>query len=191
MLPLVLASSSPARKALLEKLQIPFQTISPDIDETPLPHEKPHDLALRLAIEKASAVKEKFPAALIIGADQVIMRGETRLDKPGTVENAIQQLTLVSGKSIEAYTGLCLLNTKTGKLQSTVCTYQVYFRQLSLKAIESYIKHDNPLHCAGSIKAESLGITLFTKMQGDDFTSLPGLPLIALTDFLLAEGLII
>jgi len=188
MLPLILASSSPARKALLEKLQIPFQTVSPDIDETPLSHEKPKDLALRLAIEKASAVKKKYPEALIIGADQVIMCGKTRLDKPGTVENAIAQLTLVSGKSIEAYTGLCLLNTKTGKCHSTVSTYQVYFRQLSPKIIESYIQRDNPLHCAGSIKAESLGITLFTKMQGDDFTSLPGLPLIALTDFLLTEG---
>lgn len=185
---LILASSSPARKALLEKLQISFQTISPDVDETPLLYEKADELALRLAIKKAEAVKDQFPDAYIIGADQVIMCGDIRLDKPGTVENATQQLALSSGKSVDSYTGLCLFNTKTNTLQSGIEYCEVQFRKLSYNMIKNYIKQDNPLHCAGSIKAEGLGITLLKGLKGRDPTALFGLPLMLLTDFLLAEN---
>jgi MAF protein len=187
---LILASSSPARKALLEKLQISFQTISPDIDETPLAHEKPEEIALRLAIAKAKTVQDKFPEAYIIGSDQVIMCGNVRLDKPEIYENAFKQLTLVSGKYIDSYTGLCLLNSKTNKIYSGIEYTRVYFRELSEKTIESYIKKDDPLLCAGSIKAEGLGITLFKEIQTKDPTALLGLPMILLTDFLLAEKLL-
>ncbi len=124
---LILASSSPARKALLEKLQIPFQTIS-------------------------QAVSSQFPDAYIIGADQVVMCGDVRLDKPGTVENAIQQLALSSGKSVDSYTGLCLLNTKTNSIQSGIEYCEIQFRELSYTTITDYIRRDNPLHCAGSLK---------------------------------------
>jgi septum formation protein len=189
-LPLILASSSPARKTQLKKLQISFDTFSPNIDETAFRDENPQALALRLAIAKARAVEFHFPAAVIIGADQVIHCGETRLDKPGTVENAVKQLTLVSGKSIISYTGLCVLNTQTGQIQSGLTRSEVTFRVLTQEVIEDYIRQDNPLQCAGSIKAEGRGITLFTAFKGQDPTALVGLPLILLTDFLLAEKIL-
>jgi MAF protein len=189
-LPLILASSSPARKNLLEKLQIPFQIIPPHIDETPLENEKPEALALRLATEKAKAIAAQYPNHYIIGSDQVIMCGDVRLDKPGTVENAIKQLTLVSGKFIVSYTGLCLWNTQTHTVHSGIEYCEVHFRPLSAKTIEDYIRRDNPLHCAGSIKAEGLGMTLFTALKGRDPTALVGLPMILLTDFMLKEKIL-
>lgn len=188
MLPLILASSSITRKELLARLQISFKCLSPNVDESPLLNERPEDLALRLAKAKAEIIAKKHPDALIISADQVILCGDIRLDKPGTFENAVIQLETVSGKQIESYTALCLLNSKTGHIQTGIETYQVAFRELSRPIIEDYIKRDQPLHCAGSIKAEGLGITLFTRMTGRDPTALLGLPLMLLTDMLVKEN---
>jgi MAF protein len=187
---LILASSSPARKALLEKLLIPFQIVPSHIDETPFSNEKPDVLALRLSIEKAKAIGHQFPKAYIIGSDQVVMCGDIRLDKPETIENAVNQLSLVSGKSVISYTGLCLWNAHSQTLHTGIETCTVDFRHLSDKTIASYIERDNPLHCAGSIKAEGLGMTLFTAIKSKDPNALLGLPMILLTDFLLAENII-
>jgi septum formation protein len=191
MLPLILASSSITRQELLRRLQLPFQQYSPDIDESQLNNEKPADLAVRLAKTKAEVAAKQFPQAIIISADQVIMCENDRLDKPGNVENAIQQLTLVSGKKIDSYTGLCVLNSHTGKYQAGLETYEVTFRQLTPSIIKNYIERDQPFHCAGSIKAEGIGITLFTRMSGRDPSSLLGLPLMLLTDMLNKERIFI
>lgn len=184
---LILASSSSSRKALFARLQLPFTAIHPDIDESPLPNEKPDALALRLAEAKARKMADTYPNAIIIGSDQVIMCGDTRLDKPGNHENARAQLKLVSEKTIQSYTGLCVLNTKTNYLQKQIETFGVSFRKLTDQIIEHYLNLDEPWHAAGSIKAESLGIVLFTEMKGRDYTALLGLPLILLTDMLLNE----
>ncbi|HEV2614022.1 MAG TPA: Maf family nucleotide pyrophosphatase [Gammaproteobacteria bacterium] len=185
---IILASSSLSRRSLLARLELPFESHSPDVDETPLPHEKPADLALRLAIKKAQVFQSKYPDALIIGSDQVIFCGDTRLDKPETVENATQQLKLISNKYIDSHTAICLLNTETKKFQSNVIYTRVYFRELSDEIIREYIRRDNPLHCAGSIKAEGLGMALFTQLESSDPTAILGLPLITLTTMLINEG---
>ncbi len=186
---IILASCSLSRRSLLTRLELPFEAISPDVDESPLPTEKPADLALRLAIAKASIFRSRYPDSLIIGSDQVLFCGETRLDKPETVENAIDQLKCVSEKYVDSYTALAVLNTKTEKLQSDVIYTRVYFRKLTDKIIQEYIRRDNPLHCAGSIKAEGLGMALFTKIETDDPTAILGLPLITLTTMLMQEGI--
>jgi len=185
---IILASSSLSRRSLLARLELPFEAISPDVDESPLPNEKPEDLALRLAIKKAQVFSSKYPDALIIGSDQVVFCGDTRLDKPETVENATQQLKLISGKYIDSHTALCLLNTQTKNIQTNIIYTRVHFRELSDKIIREYIRRDNPLHCAGSIKAEGLGMALFTKIESDDPTAILGLPLIPLTTMLINEG---
>ncbi len=187
MLPLILASSSITRQELLQRLQLPFQQYSPDIDESAFNDEKPADLALRLARTKAEVAAKQFPQAIIISADQVIMCENERLDKPGNAENARKQLTLVSGKKIESYTGLCVINSHTGKYQTGLETYEVAFRELTPSTIQNYVDRDQPFHCAGSIKAEGIGITLFTSMTGRDPTALLGLPLMLLTDMLNKE----
>jgi septum formation protein len=189
MLPLILASSSTTRKELLLRCRVPYQTISPDIDETPQLKEQPEKLALRLAETKARKVASQFSDSLIISADQVIMCEDVRLDKPGTIENAVKQLRLVSGKKIGSYTGLCLFNSNTGHCQLGIETYEVGFRKLSEQMIKNYINIDQPFHCAGSIKAEGIGITLFTYMKGRDPTALLGLPLMLLTEMFLKEGI--
>lgn len=186
---IVLASSSLSRKSLLERLQIPFTIAIPDVDETPLLHESPAELALRLAQKKAKAVAENYPNAIVIGSDQVIMQDNIRLDKPGNKETAILQLQRVSGKKVLSYTGVCVLNSFTHNLQLHFETYCVTFRELTHTMIENYIERDKPFHCAGSIKAESLGIALFEKMEGEDPTALLGLPLIKLTRMLEKENI--
>lgn len=185
---IILASSSLSRRSLLARLELPFEAVSPDVDESPLPNEKPEDLALRLAIKKAQVFSTKYRDALIIGSDQVVFCGNTRLDKPETVENAITQLKTVSGKSIDAHTAICLFNTQTKNIQSAIVFTRVYFRKLTDKIITEYIRRDNPLHCAGSIKAEGLGMALFTKIETDDPTAILGLPIIKLTEMLINEG---
>lgn len=185
---LILASSSLSRRSLLARLELAFTSVSPNIDESPKPGEKPDKLALRLAIEKAHVFSTQYPDSLIIASDQVIFCGDSRLDKPETVEIATQQLKLCSGKFIDSYTALVLLNTQTSKIQSDVIYTRVYFRELSDHIISEYIRRDNPLHCAGSIKAEGLGVTLFTKIETEDPTAILGLPLISLTTMLLNEG---
>ena len=186
---LLLASGSPYRKQLLERLELEFSCQAPDIDETPLPEETAEALSLRLSEAKAQALAEDYPNHLIIASDQAAQLEQTILGKPGTHKRAIEQLLACSGQAVTFYTGLCLLNTRTGKQQLDCIPFTVHFRQLNRQQIESYIKKEEPLDCAGSFKCEGLGITLFKKMSGDDPNSLTGLPLIRLTDMLLNEGI--
>ncbi|MCZ2720233.1 Maf family protein [Marinomonas sp. 15G1-11] len=184
-LPLILASSSPYRKQLLERLHLNFHCLSPEIDETPLANETANNLVSRLAYQKATAVKNTLSDnAIIIASDQVALLEDTILGKPHTVENAINQLLSFSGKKVTFLTSLCILNSDTEQQENTIEVYQVYFRNLTRKEIEHYIKLESPLDCAGSFKCEGLGVTLFHKMEGDDPTSLVGLPLIALSRLL-------
>ncbi len=185
---IVLASSSPYRKRLLARLNIEFETIAPEVDETPLENEAPETLALRLATEKALAVAKQYPDALIIASDQVAVLDGQVLGKPGTVVRARQQLTMASGKQLDFLTAVHLYNTASGSGQSRVVPYSVVFRDLPEDMVNRYIEQDQPLDCAGSFKWESLGIALFSRMSGDDVTALEGLPLICLVDMLANEG---
>ncbi len=184
---IILGSSSIYRKELLQRLQIPFETEHPDIDEAPLPGESPEETAVRLAEAKARAVAKTYPHALIIGSDQVAALGNTPLGKPLNHQNAIKQLQLVQGQEVVFYTALCLLNSAADRLQSRVIRYHVKFRPLSDRQIENYLCKEQPYHCAGSAKSEGLGIALIERMTGDDPNGLIGLPLIALVDMLMAE----
>ncbi len=186
---LILASTSPFRKAILEKLDIEFSTDSPDVDESQIENESADALVKRLAIAKAQAVAKHHKNALVIGSDQVAVIDNTILGKPGTRENAIKQLSYASGKSVIFYTGLCVLNTTTMQHHSCVEIFEVKFKKLSLSAIENYIDKEKPLNCAGSFKSEGLGIALFEKLQGDDPNTLIGLPLIRTIEFLECEGM--
>lgn len=185
---LILGSSSPFRKELLERLMLPFETANPDIDETPLDGETPTELVERLAIEKAQAVASQFPNALIIGSDQVAVHpgenGDEIVGKPHTHEHAVQQLKTASGKQIRLYTGLALVNSKTGNIQSEVIPFTVHFKTLSDATIESYLRKETPYNCAGSVRSEGLGIALFERFEGDDPSALIGLPLIRLVTML-------
>jgi MAF protein len=187
--PLLLASSSPARRQLLERLGLPFDCQSPDIDESPLPGEDVRALVRRLSEAKARALAARHPGHLIIGSDQALSLDGDLLGKPGSHERAARQLERLSGREVTFHTGLCLLNTASGTCQLTAEPFTVRFRRLSAGAIERYLQQDQPYGCAGSFKAESLGITLFQSFEGRDPNSLVGLPLMALVDFLLAEGL--
>ena len=181
---LVLGSSSPARRALLERLQIPFECTSPDIDESPLPEEDVTAMVLRLAEQKAKKAAQLYPDALVIGADQVGTLEGKVFSKPETLENAIAQLQHVSGKMVRFYTGLCLYDTRNQTSQLAVETYDVYFRKLSNEMIMDYLSKEMILNCAGSFHAEGLGVVLIKKMSGDDYTTLIGLPLIRLNEML-------
>ena len=185
----VLASTSPYRRELLARLQIPFETAAPDTDEAPLPGETPVATAIRLAEAKARAVVQRFPDALIIGSDQVAASNGKRFGKPGSRENASAQLRLMRGKEVVFHTGLCLLNSATDRVQVRCVDTQVGFRQLTDAEIESYLDKEDALNCAGSAKSEGLGISLLAYLRGDDPNALVGLPLIALSDMLRAEGL--
>ena len=186
---LVLASTSRYRKALLERLGLPFAVAAPDVDEAPLAGERPADTALRLSVLKAKSLHDKFAHALVIGSDQVAALGNERLDKPGSHENAVRQLRRVSGKAVDFHTAVTLLDTSTAKQQSKVVPCRVTFRRLDDARIEAYLRREQPYDCAGSAKAEGLGIALIARMETDDPTSLIGLPLIALTGMLEQAGL--
>lgn len=179
---LVLASSSPFRRALLDKLEVPFVTCSPDIDESPLPGESPESTALRLSEAKARAAAVLYPEALIIGSDQVATLDGRPFGKPGNHENAVRQLQEMRGRTVTFLTGLCLLNAKTGRVQLCGVPTHVSFRDLSDAQIEAYLRREQPYNCAGSAKSEGLGIALIAKMEGSDPAALIGLPLIALCD---------
>jgi septum formation protein len=185
----VLASSSPFRRQLLERLKLPFTAESPQIDEAPLPGETPHQLVLRLSEHKARAIAVRHGGALIIGSDQTAVLNEEMLGKSGNRANALAQLKKCSGNSVRFHTGLCLLDADSGQMQLDDIVYTVKFRALTLPQIERYIDSEQPFNCAGSFKAESLGITLFEYMQGDDPTALIGLPLIRLTQMLNKAGI--
>ncbi len=185
---LVLGSSSLYRRELLQRLQIPFEIANPDVDEVALPNEAPEMTALRLAQEKAHAVAQVFPDALIITADQVAVLGEMQLGKPLNHANAVRQLSLMRGREVVFHTALCLLNSRTTRLQSRTVPCSVKFREVSDDQIERYLAKEQPYHCAGSAKAEGLGIVLIERMSGDDPNALIGLPLIALVEMLTEEG---
>lgn len=186
---LVLASSSPFRKALLEKLQLDFECDSPDVDETPRIDESIEDMVKRLAEAKAQALAESHPNALIIGSDQSASLHGKVLHKPGNFETAFEQLKAASGETITFYTGLCLLNTRTQHIETICEPYVVKFRALSGTEIENYLNREKPFNCAGSFKSEALGISLFESMQGDDPNTLIGLPLIQLCRMLKEQGM--
>lgn len=186
--PLVLASSSPYRKQLLDRLGLAFSTVSPDIDETALPGETPDALVERLAEQKARAVGE-LHQGLIIGSDQVATIDDDILGKPGNHEKAVAQLTRLSGNRVTFHTGLCLLDTAHHEAQIDVVPFTVQFRELSAAQIERYLHAEQPYNCAGSFKSEGLGITLFEKLLGEDPTALVGLPLVKLTEMLSRAGI--
>ena len=185
---LVLGSTSPFRKALLEKLGIPFDTDAPNIDEARKPDESPVKLVMRLAEAKARRVATGHPDALIIGSDQVACVDGEILGKPGNRENAISQLTAASGRTVEFHTGLCLYNSAADRARVAAEAFTVHFRQLSPEQIGRYVDREQPFNCAGSFKSEGFGITLFSALEGRDPNTLVGLPLILLIEMLAAEG---
>jgi septum formation protein len=187
-LQIVLASTSQYRKKLLERLGIPFCVANPAVEETPLPEESAADLVQRLALAKAKAVQDRYPEALIIGADQVAVRDGLILGKPGTFPANVAQLAAVSGRRVEFLTGLCLVNAKRKRVQVEVVPFAVVFRPLRTPQIEGYVRREQPFDCAGGFKSEGLGIALFARMEGEDPTALIGLPLIALVRMLEQEG---
>ncbi len=185
---LLLASSSPYRQELLSRLRLPFESCAPDIDETSLPGESAEQLVTRLAEQKARALAEQYPNHLIIGSDQVAVLDSKIIGKPHTYERAKQQLQSASGNSVRFLTGLALFDSATGRVQTDCVSFTVHFRELDEARIERYLKIEQPYDCAGSFKAEGLGISLFRATEGEDVTSLVGLPLISLVDMLLNEG---
>jgi len=190
---LILASSSPFRKAILEKLGVSFITVSPDIDETRKTVETPYDLVYRLAEEKAQKVA-KTHSGLIIASDQVATldsgkeEGDEILNKPLTNQNAFVQLQKSSGRTVTFLTSIALLNTETGILQNHVEFFRVFFKSLSDNHILSYLEKEDVLNCAGSFKSEGLGATLLNRMEGNDPNSLIGLPTIQLIKMLAKEN---
>ena len=186
---LILASTSAYRKQLLERFGLPFEVARPETDETPLPDETPDTLAIRLAIAKARAIADHKPNALVIGSDQVACIGNEIFGKPGTIERAHAQLRRMSGQDVIFHTAVAVINSDTGKVQSTLVPTHVRFRALTTDEIERYVAAELPLDCAGSAKSEGLGITLLDALSGDDPTALIGLPLIALSRMLRNEGI--
>lgn len=186
---LILASSSPFRKALLDKLNLKYKACSPDIDETKLDYEEPIDYVSRLAQAKAAALTQLYPDALIIGSDQTAVINDEIIGKPGSYDKAFKQLTDASGQKITFYTGLTLLNATTGQHETDVVPFHVHFRSLTPQMIEHYLRSEEPYNCAGSFKAEGLGIALFEKLEGDDPNTLIGLPLIRLIKMLEKQGI--
>ncbi len=185
---IILASSSPFRKALLQRLQLNFDALSPEVDETAISGESPEALVARLALLKASEVAKDHPNALIIGSDQVAIIDGQILGKPGNHARASAQLQAASGKRVSFLTSLCLLDSRDGQHQVEVVPFDVVFRTLNDTMIEAYLQREQPYHCAGSFKSEGLGITLFEKLEGEDPTALIGLPLIRLTRMLEKAG---
>ena len=188
-LTLVLASTSRYRRELLERLKLPFQAVSPGVDETPIAGEAPAVTAARLALAKAQAAHSRFPSSLIIGSDQVAFCEGVRLDKPGDRAGAFSQLRHASGKSVSFLSAIALVNTVSGNTQTRLVPTEVRFRKLSEAEIERYLRTEPAYDCAGSAKAEGLGISLMDSIHSSDPTALIGLPLIALSEMLRRENL--
>lgn len=184
--PLILASSSRYRRELLERLRIPFQVITPDVDETPRDGEAPESTAIRLSIDKARAASR--PGALVIGSDQVATCDGRQIGKPGTHEAARVQLQAMSGKNVEFHSALCLFDNRTDEVRVTDVVTHVQFRTLKAAEIEAYLLAEQPYDVAGSAKSEGLGIVLVDAIHSDDPTALVGLPLIALSRMLRSAG---
>lgn len=184
---LILASSSPYRRELLSRLRLPFTTVSPDVDETPQAGETPAALALRLSIAKARAVSARYPAALVIGSDQVATVDGEPIGKPGNFEGARRQLRQLSGQEVEFHSAMAL--TDGNRLETVDVVTRCRMRRLGPSAIDAYLRAEEPYDTAGSAKAESLGIALMESMHSDDPTAIIGLPLIALTRLLCLFGM--
>ena len=184
----VLGSTSSYRRSLLERLRIPFETASPQVTEERLPGETPQALAERLARSKAAEVAARYPDALVIGSDQSAGVGDRILGKPGSHERAAEQLAALSGQSVVFHTGMCLIDTASGREWVTVVPYTVHMRELDPDEIERYLRLDRPYDCSGSFKSEGLGVSLFRAMEGDDPSALVGLPLIRLCAWLREAG---
>ncbi|CAN0619315.1 m(7)GTP pyrophosphatase [Burkholderia multivorans] len=190
---LILASSSRYRRSLLERLHVPFDVVSPDIDETPLPGESPSATALRLAAAKARAVAVAAGAdaphgVLVIGSDQVATFDGRQIGKPGTHARALEQLVAMQGRQVEFHSALSLFDSRTGTTQSEDIVTRVRFRTLPEAELDAYLRAETPYDVAGSAKSEGLGIALLDAIDSDDPTALVGLPLIALTRMLRAVG---
>ena len=185
-MPLILASTSPYRRELLERLQLLFTLARPETDETPLPGESPAMLAQRLACAKAAVIAARFPGAWVIGSDQVAETGGLLLGKPGNRGTAIAQLTAMAGRETRFHTAVCVQRDE--RILVALDTTTVCFRSLSTEEIERYVDAEQPYDCAGSFKAEGLGITLFEAIDSSDPTALIGLPLIALSRLLREAG---
>jgi len=186
---LVLASTSPYRRELLNRLGLPFEVANPETDESPLPDESPTTTALRLSEAKARAVAGEFPDALIIGSDQVAEMAGRVFGKPGTHARAVDQLRQLSGQTVNFFTGLCVFNSRTGEAEVRGVPTLVGFRELTDREIENYLRREPAYNCAGSAKSEGLGISLLSRIHGDDPNALIGLPLIALCDLLRKHGM--
>jgi len=184
----ILGSSSSYRKELLSRLQIPFETEAPNVDETPHPLESPKDLALRLALAKARAVAQKHPEAVVIGSDQVADLDGIPLGKPGNHTNAVLQLQKMRGKTVIFQTALSVICLASGYERTDLAAVKVQFRDLSDAEIESYSRAEEPYDCAGSAKSEGLGIALLASIDNDDPTALVGLPLIRTCQMLREAG---
>lgn len=186
---LVLGSTSPYRRQLLERLRVPFSVAAPDVDEAPLASETPQAMACRLALAKAKVVAGQFPACVVIGSDQVAdVHGEA-LGKPGDHVRAVEQLQKMRGQTVIFQTAVAVACLETGFLQMDLAQVKVKFRELSDPEIESYLRAETPYDCAGSAKSEGLGIALLESIDNDDPTALVGLPLIRTCQMLRAAGL--
>jgi septum formation protein len=186
---IVLASTSPYRRELLERLDIPFAVAAPHFDERIEQGIEPEQLVQRLALGKALSLADDFPGAVIIGSDQVFVAAGEIVGKPGTAERAFDQLKRMSGASHTFYTGLAVADMATGENLTSCIPFSVTLRDLADEEIWSYIRRENPLNCAGSFMIEGLGIALMEKLEGTDFTALIGLPLIELVSMLRRLGI--
>ncbi|MBF2759936.1 MAG: septum formation protein Maf [Ectothiorhodospiraceae bacterium AqS1] len=186
--PLILASSSPSRRALLQRLRLAFEVMPPEIDESPRPGESPEALAQRLSVEKAQAVAKDLGEGLVIGSDQVATVDDIPLGKPGDSTENLRQLELACGKWMRFHTGIALIDAQSGWMQVEVVPFGVKLRALCKDDIATYVAHERAFDCAGGFKAESLGCTLFEEMSGPDPTALLGLPMIRLCAMLREAG---
>ncbi len=186
--PLILASTSRYRRELLQRLRLPFEVLSPEVDETPQPGEAPAALALRLALAKARAVQQRRPEAVVIGSDQVADLDGEHIGKPHTHERAVQQLTRLSGRRVVFQTGVAVAGPG-GFEQALLAPVTVRFRALNADEIEHYLRTEQPYDCAGSAKSETLGIALLEAIDSDDPTALVGLPLIRTCALLRLAGI--
>ena len=185
---LVLGSSSPYRRELLARLRQPFEVVLPEVDETPLAHESPRELASRLALAKANAVAQRLPDRLIIGSDQVAELDGRPLGKPGSHDRAVEQLHRMRGRQVLFHTAVAVVCAESGFSQMEIAEVRVRFRDLTSTEIENYLQAEKPYDCAGSAKSEGLGIALLESIDSDDPTALIGLPLIRTARLLRAAG---
>lgn len=186
---LILASSSPYRKQLLDRLQLDYRCLSPEVDESLKPGENPVDYVCRLARAKAESIARQYPDAVVIGSDQCAVSDGEILGKPGSHEVALRQLQRTRGNTVVFHTGLCVTCVARGFERVDEIPFSVEFRELTDAQLERYLQREQPYDCAGSFKAEGYGICLFSRLHGDDPTALIGLPLIRLVAFLEAAGI--